>query len=84
MRFAYGYVMADRPERVREVAPVHAAYWRAASLEHYLGGPFGDRTGGLITFDVETRELAERLASGDPFRRAGLLKSHWLKEWAVE
>lgn len=84
MRFAYGYVMADKPEQVREIAPVHVAYWRAASLDHYLGGPFGDRTGGLITFDVETQELAEQLASGDPFRRAGLLNSHWLKEWAVE
>ena len=84
MRFAYGYVMAQEPERVREMAPVHVAYWGAASLDHYLGGPFGDRTGGLITFDVETQELAEQLASGDPFRRAGLLNSHWLKEWAVE
>jgi len=27
MRFAYGYVMANRPERVREIAPAHAAYW---------------------------------------------------------
>lgn len=84
MRFAYGYVMADQPERVGEIAPVHAAYWEAASLDHYLGGPFGDRTGGLVTFDVETPELAEQLVSGDPFRRAGLLKSRWLKEWAVE
>ena len=84
MRFAYGYVMADKPERVREVVPVHVAYWAAASLDHYLVGPFGDRTGGLITFDVETPELAKQLASGDPFRRAGLLNSHWLKEWAVE
>ena len=84
MRFAYGYVMADKPEGVREVVPVHVAYWAAASLDHYLGGPFGDRTGGLITFDVETPELAKQLASGDPFRRAGLLNSHWLKEWAVE
>jgi uncharacterized protein YciI len=84
MRFAYGYVMADKPERVREIAPVHVAYWGAASLDHYLGGPFGDRTGGLITFDVKSQKLAEQLASGDPFRRAGLLKSHWLKEWAAE
>ena len=84
MRFAYGYVMADKTERVREIAPVHAAYWKAASLDHYLGGPFSDRTGGLITFDIETQDLAEQLASGDPFRRAGLLDSHWLKEWDVD
>jgi uncharacterized protein YciI len=84
MRFAYGYVMAQEPERVREMAPVHVAYWGAASLDHYLGGPFGDRTGGLITFDVETQELARQLAAGDPFRRARLLDSYWLKEWAVD
>ena len=84
MRFAYGYVMANEPDRVRAVAPRHAAYWRAAALDDYVGGPFSDRSGGLITFDAESLEQAEHLASQDPFRRENVIDSHWLKEWMAD
>ncbi len=68
MRFAYGYVMANEPGRVRAVAPEHVAYWHGAALDDYLGGPFADRSGGLITFEAESLEQAEhsrqRIRSG--------------------
>jgi hypothetical protein len=38
MRFLYLYLMADDPDRVREVAPRHADYWRELALPGYLGG----------------------------------------------
>lgn len=43
-RFAYAYVMKDEPDRIRAVAPLHAAYWHDLELPGYLGGPFGDRS----------------------------------------
>jgi uncharacterized protein YciI len=83
-RFLYFYLMADAPERVREVAPQHAAYWRGLGLPAYLGGPFADRSGGLITFEAESSADAEALVSDDPFRREGLLDLHWVKEWMLD
>ena len=84
MRFSYVYFMKPEPDRVRAVAADHAAYWRGLALQGYVGGPFVDRTGGLITFDHDSEPEAERLAAGDPFRREGLLEQHWLKVWATE
>jgi uncharacterized protein len=83
MRFAYLYFMQDEPDRVLAVAPQHAAYWQAIAAAGYLGGPFADRSGGLITFEANSRERAEQLVTQDPFARHGLLGCHWLKEWAI-
>ncbi|HEX5522331.1 MAG TPA: YciI family protein [Pedococcus sp.] len=83
MRFAYLYFMQDEPDRVRAVAPQHAAYWQAIKADGYLGGPFADRSGGLITFEASSRERAEEMTAHDPFARHGLLDRHWLKEWAI-
>ena len=84
MRFTYVYLMAEDPDRVRAVAPQHAAYGQGLDLPNYLGGPFADRSGGLITFEARPVEEAERLAADDPFVRNGLLASRWQKEWHVE
>jgi uncharacterized protein YciI len=69
MRFAYVYFMKPEPDRVRAIAPHHAAYWQQLALRDYRGGPFADRSGGLITFDAKSLERAEELVSGDPFLR---------------
>ena len=84
MRFAYVYFMKDEPAGVRGVAPEHAAYWQRLGPRGYLGGPFSDRSGGLISFEAESGEEAEELAAKDPFRREGLIESYWLKEWQAE
>ena len=83
MRYAYLYFMQDEPDRVRAVAPQHTAYWQAIAAAGYLGGPFADRSGGLITFEANSRERAEKMTSHDPFALHGLLGRHWLKEWAI-
>jgi hypothetical protein len=49
MRCSYIYFMKDNPDRVAAVAPQHAAYWRGLELREYVGGPFADRSGGLIS-----------------------------------
>ena len=60
---------------------MHAAYWRDLGLRDYLGGPFADRSGGLIAFQADSGVEAERLVANDPFPAEGLLERHWMKEW---
>lgn len=84
MRFAYAYFMKDDAERVRTVAPRHATHWRERGLAEYLGGPFADRSGGLITFESPSIEEARAHVGADPFVTEGLIASSWLKEWRPE
>lgn len=84
MRVAYLYFMKDEPDRVRAVAPDHVTYWRGLAITGYLGGPFIDRSGGLITFEIGSSEEAEQLVADDPFLRAELIENRWLKEWVIE
>lgn len=84
MRVAYVYFMVDEPDRVRDVAPQHAAYWHSLTLPAYLGGPFADRSGGLITFEAESTDSARPLVEADPFSRHGLLRRRWLEEWLLD
>jgi len=58
--------------------------WRRLRLMNYSGGPFADMSGGLITFEAQGVQEAERLVAGDPFLQDGLLERHWVKEWAVD
>lgn len=83
MRFLYFYLMKEAPHRVPAVAPRHAAYWRALASPAYLGGPFVDRSGGLIIFEANSGAEAERLVANDAFLREGLIERHWLREWVI-
>jgi uncharacterized protein YciI len=80
-RFAYLYFMKDDPDRIRVTVPRHVAHWQQLRLPGYLGGPFEDRTGGLITFQAEDGEHARQAVDTDPFLQEGLLEAHWLKQW---
>lgn len=75
MRFLFFYLMAEDTDRVGEVAPRHAAYWHRLAPSAYLGGPFADRSGGLITFEADTPARAEQLVTDDPFLREGAVSS---------
>ena len=84
MKIVYFYSMKHEPDEIRAVAPAHAAYWRGLGLPEYVGGPFADRSGGLITFDTETLEVAERIVGADPFVTGGLLEDSAVKQWTPE
>jgi hypothetical protein len=84
MRVLYLYWMKDEPDRVRTVAPEHAAYWRHLQPPGYLGGPFADRLGGLITFEADSLEQAQVIIAADPFERERLLKNSVVKQWMPE
>ena len=83
-RFAYFYFMHDDPDRVRATVPRHVAHWRGLGLPGYLGGPFADRSGGLILFEAEHGEQAQQAVATDPFVQEGLLQAYWLKQWTPE
>jgi hypothetical protein len=84
MRIAYFYWMKDDPVRIRTMAAQHVGYWRDLGLPGYLGGPFADRSGGLITFEAGSVEAAERIIAADPFVREQLLESSVVKQWMPE
>jgi uncharacterized protein YciI len=84
MRFLYFYFMTKEPELVRTTAPNHALYWRELALRDYVGGPFADRSGGLITFEAPSAAQAEGFVASDPFIREDLLADHWVKEWIID
>ena len=72
--------MKNEVPRVREVAPHHALYWReTGSAER--GGPFSDRSGGLIIFAAAEERDARRMVADDPFQREALLEQWWLTAW---
>jgi uncharacterized protein YciI len=84
MRIVHFYSMRPEPDRVRAIAPEHVAYWHGLTLRGYLGGPFADRSGGLITFEADSVHEAELVVAGDPFVREELLESSVVKEWVAE
>lgn len=81
---AYCYWMKSDPDRVRTIVPQHAEYWRDLGLSRYVGGPFADRSGGLITFEAGSLEAAERIIAADPFVRERLLEGSVVKVWIPE
>lgn len=80
-RFIFFYTMSDDAERVRETVPAHVDYWHRAELEDYQGGPFADRSGGLITFSADGPDAAMEAVAGDPFVVAGVIRDRLVKEW---
>lgn len=83
-RFLYFYLMQGSVEAIRTTVPSHVSYWKGRSLPNYLGGPFADRTGGLITFSAEDLASAEGTVQQDPFVQNGLIERKWVKEWLIE
>ena len=83
-RYIYFYFNRNEPEKIRQVVPAHVGYWKAANLKEYLGGPFADRTGGLITFTASSLEEATEIILKDPFVLEDLIAEKWIQEWIVE
>lgn len=82
-RFAFFYFMKREPEKIKAAVPEHIDYWHKLKLNNYIGGPFADRSGGMITFEAENIDDATKITNNDPFVSQGLLESKWIKEWIV-
>ncbi len=83
-RFVFFYFMKKEPEKIKAAVPAHIEYWTNLRLNKYLGAPFADRTGGLITYEAKDMDQAEKITGNDPFVVQGLLESKWIKEWVVK
>jgi uncharacterized protein YciI len=83
-RFVYFYIMKGADAKIRETVPRHVAYWKSLKLDDYLGGPFADRSGGLISFSAEGFDAARVIGNGDPFVEDHLLLHSRIKEWIPE
>ncbi|NCO65662.1 MAG: hypothetical protein COW32_05875 [Candidatus Aquicultor secundus] len=78
------YFMKNDPDKIREVVPAHIAYWKNNNFEKYIGGPFADRSGGLISFEAMGLADATAIIEKDPFIVHGLIAEKWIKEWMPE
>ena len=83
-QFVYFYLMKNYPEKVGKIVPEHIKYWKDSEPINYSGGPFSDRSGGLILFEAENMEAATDLAMNDPFVVQELIEDKWVKEWIRE
>ena len=83
-RFVYFYFTKRKIEELTALAPKHVEYWKQAALPGYMGGPFSDRTGGMISFEAEDLDKAEAIVDGDPFVIEELVEFKWIKEWVLE
>ncbi len=83
-RFVYFYFMKNEPDRIQEIVLSHINYWKTSKLESYLGGPFADRTGGLISFESSSLEKTTEIVEKDPFVSHDLIETKWIKEWMPE
>ena len=83
-RFVYFYFNRNAPEKIRQVVPAHIKYWKTANIQGYMGGPFADRTGGLISFVASNLEEATAIILQDPFLLEDLIADKWIKEWSIE
>lgn len=83
-KFAFFYFMKERPDEIRATVPAHVEYLEKSGVSNFSGGPFADRSGGLILFDTSDESEALALTEQDPFVLNDLLEQKWLKEWLVQ
>lgn len=78
---AFFYTMKNEPELIKELVPEHIKYWKNLDLAEYKGGPFLDRSGGLITFISDDLEFANKIINDDPFVKGQALSDKQVKIW---
>jgi uncharacterized protein YciI len=76
--------MKREPEKIQQIVPLHVEYWGKYKSKNYLGGPFADRSGGLIIFEAKDINDANNIINNDPFTMNDVLESRWIKEWMPE
>ena len=85
----YALICTDKPDSlaIRQTnRPEHLAYLEGLGDKIVLAGPFIDAdsqamTGSLIVIAASSLELAQEIAAGDPFAKAGLFASVEIYPW---
>lgn len=81
--FAFCYFMKFEPARLKTLIPEQIKYWEEHARSNFTGGPFQDRSGGMLTFSAPNLAAAEEICKADPFVKSGLVEEYWVKEWLV-
>jgi uncharacterized protein YciI len=79
-RFVYFYLNRNEPEKIKQVVPAHVRYWKKANRTGFMGGQFGDRTGGLISFVAQSLQEAMDIILQEPFILEDSIEQKWIKE----
>jgi uncharacterized protein YciI len=74
---------STKADKIKEIAKSHAAYWNSINPDSYKGGPFSDKSGGLITFKSNSYIDAKKLIDNDPFNLNHVFDKKWFKEWEI-
>jgi uncharacterized protein YciI len=82
-KIAFFYFMKNEPDKIKSVAGHHSEYWISLKLMDYSGGPFSDRSGGMIIFCCDSIDAANELIQNDPFIKNHLIENYWLKMWDI-
>ena len=62
----------------------HMDYLKKVAKERYfLAGGFTNTSGGMLLFEAESLEEAQKVANGDPLIKKGLFRCD-IFEWALE
>jgi uncharacterized protein YciI len=83
-QFVFFYLMKGEAAKIGAIVPAHIDYWAVNSSANPTGGPFADRSGGMILFETATVHGAEQLAHNDPFVIERVIEALWIKEWMPE
>jgi len=83
-KYIFFYLMKNESEKIPMLVPKHVKYWEENKSVDSSGGPFGDRSGGLILFEAEEMNAAKTLAMNDPFVLEQVIERKWVKEWMQE
>ena len=82
--YVFSYMMSDQREKIKALVSLHIEYWNSQEFEYYKGGPYSDRSGGLIIFSSANIKEAESVISNDPFVTGDVLDNFIIKEWMPE
>ena len=85
MTFAVVLEYDPTDPKIAEFRPAHRAYLAGLQSEGklVLSGPFDANTGGMIVYDVPTREDVEAIVAADPFRVNGVIRRYQVHQWTI-
>lgn len=68
-----------------QTRPVHREYLRGLFDEGKIriSGPWGDDTGSMIVYEVESAEEAQALLDADPYMNAGVIANARIRPWTI-
>ncbi len=85
MKYAAIAVYTPDAVTIAKARPAHREYLAGLITQRKLviSGPFSDDGGGLLVYETDTPEEAEKLVANDPFAKQGVFTSWEIRPWNV-